>query len=180
MPFLCFPGPPWQACFLRADNFGRASRQMFACCLRLRGSYLHRDTLAEWLRRRPAKPMGSPRVGSNPTGVVMATTAHCKPGNKQTQPDPTRRPAYSRRELAPASACQAACCHGCGGKGRLGSDGCGPDGLHLTERMMKIPGGFVTASGALFAITNPLRCTGVTAEKCQVGAWVSATCLHTV
>ena len=27
------------------------------------------DTLAEWLRRRPAKPMGSPRVGSNPTGV---------------------------------------------------------------------------------------------------------------
>ena len=29
-----------------------------------------RDTLAEWLRRRPAKPMGSPRVGSNPTGVV--------------------------------------------------------------------------------------------------------------
>ena len=30
-----------------------------------------RDTLAERLRRRPAKPMGSPRVGSNPTGVVM-------------------------------------------------------------------------------------------------------------
>ena len=29
------------------------------------------DTLAEWLRRRPAKPMGSPRVGSNPTGVVF-------------------------------------------------------------------------------------------------------------
>ena len=27
------------------------------------------DTLAEWLRRRPAKPMGSPCVGSNPTGV---------------------------------------------------------------------------------------------------------------
>ena len=24
------------------------------------------DTLAEWLRRRPAKPMGSPSVGSNP------------------------------------------------------------------------------------------------------------------
>ena len=23
------------------------------------------DTLAEWSRRRPAKPMGSPRVGSN-------------------------------------------------------------------------------------------------------------------
>ena len=30
------------------------------------------DTLAEWLRRRPAKPMGSPCVGSNPTGVVVA------------------------------------------------------------------------------------------------------------
>ena len=29
------------------------------------------DTLAEWSRRRPAKPMGSPRVGSNPTGVVF-------------------------------------------------------------------------------------------------------------
>ena len=28
------------------------------------------DTLAERLRRRPAKPMGSPCVGSNPTGVV--------------------------------------------------------------------------------------------------------------
>ena len=28
------------------------------------------DTLAEWLRRRPAKPMGSPRVGSSPTGVA--------------------------------------------------------------------------------------------------------------
>ena len=31
-----------------------------------------KDTLAEWLRRRPAKPMGSPRVGSNPTGVAIA------------------------------------------------------------------------------------------------------------
>ena len=29
------------------------------------------DTLAEWLRRRPAKPMGSPCVGSNPTGVAF-------------------------------------------------------------------------------------------------------------
>ena len=27
------------------------------------------DTLAEWSRHRPAKPMGSPRVGSNSTGV---------------------------------------------------------------------------------------------------------------
>ena len=30
------------------------------------------DTLAEQLRRRPAKPMESPRVGSNLTGVVFA------------------------------------------------------------------------------------------------------------
>merc|ERR1739836_320145 len=30
-----------------------------------------KDTLAERLRRRPAKPMGSPCVGSNPTGVVL-------------------------------------------------------------------------------------------------------------
>ena len=28
------------------------------------------DTVAEWLRRRPAKPLGSARVGSNPIGVV--------------------------------------------------------------------------------------------------------------
>ena len=31
------------------------------------------DTLAEWLRRRPAKPMWSPRVGSNPTGVALSS-----------------------------------------------------------------------------------------------------------
>ena len=30
-----------------------------------------KDTLAERLRRRPAKPMGSPRVGSNPTGAAL-------------------------------------------------------------------------------------------------------------
>ena len=30
------------------------------------------DTLAEWLRRRPAKPMGSTRAGSNPAGVALA------------------------------------------------------------------------------------------------------------
>ena len=33
------------------------------------------DTLAERLRRRPAKPMGSPRVGSNPTGVVCCAAS---------------------------------------------------------------------------------------------------------
>ena len=34
---------------------------------RVRGN----DTVAEWLRRRPAKPMGFHRVGSNPTGVAL-------------------------------------------------------------------------------------------------------------
>ena len=36
---------------------------------------LPKDTLAERLRRRPAKPMGSPRVGSNPTGVVLLVSS---------------------------------------------------------------------------------------------------------
>ena len=31
--------------------------------------HIQRDTLAEWLRRRPAKPVGSAREGSNPSGV---------------------------------------------------------------------------------------------------------------
>ena len=35
------------------------------------------DTLAERLRRRPAKPMGSPRVGSNPTGVDLQGALRC-------------------------------------------------------------------------------------------------------
>ena len=30
-----------------------------------------KDTLAEWLRRWPAKSMGSPRMGSNPMGVAF-------------------------------------------------------------------------------------------------------------
>ena len=36
-----------------------------------------KDTLAERLRRRPAKPMGSPRVGSNPTGVASCHRSTC-------------------------------------------------------------------------------------------------------
>ena len=35
------------------------------------------DTLAEWLRRRPAKPMGSTRAGSNPAGVAFAHSLCC-------------------------------------------------------------------------------------------------------
>ena len=46
-----------------------------AIFLRVGGNYsFTTDTLAERLRRRPAKPMGSPRVGSNPTGVVLHRT----------------------------------------------------------------------------------------------------------
>ena len=48
-----------------------------ACHADARGSIPRRgvdpilgDTLAEWLRRWPAKPLGSARAGSNPVGVV--------------------------------------------------------------------------------------------------------------
>ena len=41
-------------------------------------SHCASDTLAEWLRRRPAKPMGSPRAGSNPAGVGFLTS-HVSP-----------------------------------------------------------------------------------------------------
>ena len=43
-----------------------------------------KDTLAERLRRRPAKPMGSPRVGSNPTGVVLDHTRAYTSKRKKT------------------------------------------------------------------------------------------------
>jgi hypothetical protein len=33
------------------------------------------DTLAEWLRRWPATPMGSPCAGSNPAGVALLALA---------------------------------------------------------------------------------------------------------
>ena len=47
-----------------------------SCCVSSgHGCQKSDDTLAEWLRRRPAKPMGSPRVGSNPTGVVCCQTS---------------------------------------------------------------------------------------------------------
>ena len=48
-----------------------ANRQLLKKC---------KDTLAEWLRRRPAKPMGSPRVGSNPIGVVCLPSFVLGPG----------------------------------------------------------------------------------------------------
>ena len=33
------------------------------------------DTVAEWLRRWTRNPLGSARVGSNPTGVVFSVSA---------------------------------------------------------------------------------------------------------
>jgi hypothetical protein len=45
------------------------------------------DTVAEWLRRRPAKPLGSARVGSNPIGVVPFAhfnTSECELQNRLT------------------------------------------------------------------------------------------------
>ena len=77
-PKLFVTGPVF--CFTR---FVLQSNQCERTCIRI-SCYLVlriiRDTLAERLRRRPAKPMGSPRVGSNPTGVVLGsgTRSKCK------------------------------------------------------------------------------------------------------
>ena len=66
--------------FLITDSLPELSKGVDASCVRVAGATANNernawtvssDTLAEWLRRRPAKPMGSPRVGSNPTGVVF-------------------------------------------------------------------------------------------------------------
>ncbi len=48
---------------LRARNAAPACQRRPLAC---------NDTLTEWLRRLPAKPMGSPRAGSNHTGVAIA------------------------------------------------------------------------------------------------------------
>ena len=57
--------------------------------------------MAEWLRRRPAKPMGSPRAGSNPTGVARPianlnanAVSKCK-GHLQ-DPNPRQRKATDK------------------------------------------------------------------------------------
>ena len=68
------------------------------------------DTLAERLRRRPAKPMGSPRVGSNPTGVDLLcphTTGRgddiCLPRVVQLGPwhQDVARPMHAQRACLP-------------------------------------------------------------------------------
>ena len=58
------------------------------------------DTLAEWLRRRPAKPMGSPRVGSNPTGVA---SLHCEKRTTKNRIIDAKTPC---RTCCPANACE--------------------------------------------------------------------------
>ena len=62
---------------------------------------MRNDTLAEWLRRRPAKPMGSPRVGSNPTGVALPianviTNAVSKCKGHLQDPNPRHRKATNQ------------------------------------------------------------------------------------
>ena len=56
----------------------------------LRFAPLPCDTLAEWLRRRPAKPMRSPRVGSNPTGVVCVEQRQQRRERHRVDLKPTR------------------------------------------------------------------------------------------
>ena len=58
-----------------SNRFAHAMARIWICLVIQPRIELPRDTLAEWLRRRPAKPMGSPRVGSNPTGVVSRQPA---------------------------------------------------------------------------------------------------------
>ena len=62
-----FPGG-LHASAMAADGSLRAPEQPYYCCC----LSMSLDTLAERLRRRPAKPMGSPCVGSNPTGVASS------------------------------------------------------------------------------------------------------------
>jgi hypothetical protein len=53
----------------RSNSKSRAIRRIRSVNNASRTSRSSNDTLAEWLRRRPAKPVCSARVGSNPTGV---------------------------------------------------------------------------------------------------------------
>ena len=65
---------------ISAERFARANQlHNSASGLVLTGRGGSKDTLAEWLRRRPAKPMGSPCVGSNPTGVVCVLSSKFTP-----------------------------------------------------------------------------------------------------
>ena len=61
---------PADAFFIAVPLSGIA---MFVAYLVARHRQWSVDTLAEWLRRRPAKPVGSAREGSNPSGVVFGS-----------------------------------------------------------------------------------------------------------
>ena len=50
------------------------------------------DTLAEWLRRRPAKPVGSAREGSNPSGVDFTRGSFCDPSPPRNDENTGRPP----------------------------------------------------------------------------------------
>ena len=54
------------------------------------------DTLAEWLRRRPAKPLGSARAGSNPAGVVFVQDVPVSLAGQDTWLSP-KRPGFKSR-----------------------------------------------------------------------------------
>ena len=66
------------------------------------------DTLAEWLRRRPAKPMGSPRVGSNPTGVALPL-AGCRLQPRRSDFGLLSRNAFRIRVLVRQRSLEGAC-----------------------------------------------------------------------
>ena len=72
-----FPGG-LHASAMAADGHLRALEQHNDCCC----LSMSLDTLAERLRRRPAKPMGSPCVGSNPTGVVFYSHSEEDPSSQ--------------------------------------------------------------------------------------------------
>ena len=48
---------------------------------------MNTDTLAEWLRRRPAKPLGSARVSSNLTAVAFHLFSFVEFDTKQSNYD---------------------------------------------------------------------------------------------
>ena len=65
------------------------------------------DTLAEWLRRRPARPMKPPHVSLNPTGVNVSRTCGMSAPH---HPPPSARAAHP----APSSVATDKACHQCG------------------------------------------------------------------
>ena len=71
----------WWGKLLWVSDISQSLRKLFKWktyfCMLIFMNCLALDTLAEWLRRRPAKPMGSPRAGSNPAGVAYSNNNTC-------------------------------------------------------------------------------------------------------